>query len=69
LTRDQLAERRRRFEAGAITMLRQAADDGFKDAARLRRESALQPIRSHPDFAAILADIEFPLQPFSGDRG
>jgi tetratricopeptide (TPR) repeat protein len=65
----QLDERRRRFVASALAMLRQAAADGFKDAARLRGEPTFEPIRSHPEFAAIKADIEFPAQPFSGDRG
>ena len=65
----QLDERRRRFEANAIAMLRQAAADGFKDAARLRGESTFETLRSHPEFTAILADVAFPAQPFSGDRG
>ncbi|MGO9469832.1 MAG: protein kinase domain-containing protein [Isosphaeraceae bacterium] len=65
LSADQLHERRRRFVAGAVAMLRQAAANGFKDAARLRRESTFESIRSNPDFAAILADIEFPAQPFA----
>ena len=69
LTTQQLQKRRRRFEDGAIAMLRQAAADGFKDVARLRGESTFEPLRAHPDFAAILADIAFPAQPFSGDRG
>jgi hypothetical protein len=69
LAADQLQDRRRRFEAGALDMLRQAAADGFKDAARLRSESAFEAIRSYPEFQAILVDIEFPAQPFSGDRG
>ncbi len=69
LTADRLDERRRRLEAGAVAMLRQAAADGFKDAARLRAESTFAPIRCHPDFAAIVADIEFPARPFSGDGG
>jgi hypothetical protein len=37
----------------------------FKDAARLRRESTFESIRATPDFAAILADIEFAAQPFA----
>ncbi len=65
LSADQLHERRRRFEAGTFAMLRQAAADGFKDAGRIRRESTFESIRSNPEFAAILADIEFPAQPFA----
>ncbi len=65
LSADQLQKRRRRFVAGGIAMLRQAAADGFKDSARLRRESTFESIRSNPEFTAILADIEFPAQPFA----
>jgi hypothetical protein len=65
----QLDIRRRQFEVSGIAMLRQAAAVGFKDGARMRREATFEPIRSLPDFAAIRADIEFPEQPFSGDRG
>ena len=46
-------------------MLREAAAAGFKDAARLCSQSTFEPIRSHPEFAAIMADIEFPTQPFA----
>ncbi|HKI21273.1 MAG TPA: hypothetical protein VKA15_25490, partial [Isosphaeraceae bacterium] len=67
LSADQLQKRRRRFVAGAIAMLRQAAADGFKDVARLRRESKFESIRSNPGFTAILADIDFPAQPFASD--
>jgi len=64
LSADQLRKRRGRFVAGAVAMLRQAAADGFKDAARLRREPTFESIRFNAGFAAILADIEFPAQPF-----
>jgi hypothetical protein len=64
LNADQLDKRRRRFVAGAIAMLRQAAADGFKDAARMRNESTFDAIRSDPAFRAVAADVEFPRQPF-----
>ena len=69
LNADQLRNRRRRFVASAVTMLGLAVARGFKDAGRLRREPTFQSFRSEPNFAAIVADIEFPLQAFSGDRG
>jgi eukaryotic-like serine/threonine-protein kinase len=65
LSAQQLQERRRRFVAGAVAMLRQAVADGFKDVARLRGESTFDSIRSDPDFRAILADLEFPADPFA----
>jgi hypothetical protein len=64
LNAGQLHERRRRFEIAAIAMLHQAAADGFKDATRLRKESIFDPLRAYAEFAAIVADIEFPAQPF-----
>jgi tetratricopeptide (TPR) repeat protein len=60
LKADQLEKRRRRFVAGAVAMLRQAATDGFKDAARMRKESTFDAIRSDPGFRAVAADVEFP---------
>jgi hypothetical protein len=65
----QLDRRRRQFADGAIAILRQAVAEGFKDAGRFHREAAFEAIQSHPDFAVIRSDIEFPSQPFAGDRG
>jgi hypothetical protein len=61
----QLDQRRRRFAAGAVAMLRQAVADGFHDAARLRGESLFEPLRSDPGFRALLADLDFPAEPFT----
>ncbi len=61
----QLRERRRRFAADAVAMLRQAVADGFHDAARFKSESLFDPIRSDPDFRATVADLEFPADPFA----
>jgi hypothetical protein len=65
LNAEQLAKRRNRFVAGAIAMLRQAAADGYKDAAHLKKELIFDQMRSDPQFRAIAADIEFPAQPFA----
>ncbi len=61
----QLAERRRRFVAAAVAMIRQAVADGFRDSARLRADSGLDAIRTDPDFQAILADLDFPTEAFT----
>ena len=61
----QLRERRRRFAADAVAMLRQAVADGFHDAVRFKSESLFDPIRSDPDFRATVADLEFPADPFA----
>jgi hypothetical protein len=65
LSEGQLHARRRWFAAGAVTMLRQTVADGLHDAARLRGESLFEPLRSDPGFRAILADLEFPAEPFA----
>ena len=61
----RLRERRRRFVAGAVALLRQAILEGFRDAARIRGDSKLDPIRREPEFGAILADLEFPAEAFA----
>ena len=65
LNDQQLDQRRRRFAAGAVALLRQAVADGFHDAARLRNESLFEPLRTDPGFRAILADLDFPVEPFA----
>jgi hypothetical protein len=65
LDAERLRERRRRFIAGAIAMLRQAVAEGFRDAVRIRGDSGLDPVRSDPGFRSILADLEFPADPFA----
>jgi hypothetical protein len=56
---------RRRHASDAIAMIRDAVDDGFKDTRQLRNDPRLAPIRSDPDFQAIVADLEFPAQPIA----
>jgi tRNA A-37 threonylcarbamoyl transferase component Bud32/tetratricopeptide (TPR) repeat protein len=65
LDAEGLRERRRRFVAGAIDMLQQAAVDGFKDQRRLHGDSTFDPMRSDPGFRAVLSDIAFPADPFA----
>jgi tetratricopeptide (TPR) repeat protein len=61
----QLRVRRRRFEAEAVGLLRQAVADGFRDPARLKSEPLLDAIRSNPEFRAIVSGLEFPADPFA----
>jgi hypothetical protein len=42
----------------AVEMLRQAVAKGYKDAARLGKDPALEPLRSRPDFQKLLKDLE-----------
>jgi serine/threonine-protein kinase len=42
----------------AVAALRQAVADGYKDAAQLRKDPALDPLRGRDDFKKLLADLE-----------
>ncbi len=41
-------------------MLREAVADGFRDPVRLRSDPDLGPLRSSPEFPALILDLEFP---------
>jgi hypothetical protein len=49
----------------AMAALRRAIDAGFGYAAFLRTEEDLAPLRSRPDFQALLLDVAFPANPFA----
>ena len=57
--------RRRGIVDDTIAMLREAAADGFKDAARLRDEPAFARICSNTEFQALVYDMQFPANPFA----
>ena len=40
----------------AVQLLKQALANGFRDVEALKRDPALEPIRSRPDFRKMLAD-------------
>jgi serine/threonine-protein kinase len=52
----------------AMVALRQAIAGGFRMMARLRTEEDLAPLRSRPDFQALLLDLAFPAEPFAATR-
>jgi len=60
-----IATRRHRLVEGTLAMLREAVAAGFKDAKRLRNEPAFAPIYLLPEGQAIVADLEFPTDPFA----
>jgi tetratricopeptide (TPR) repeat protein len=49
----------------AIEALEQAADAGFRDAARLCGDKVLAPLRSRDDFQALVNRLAFPRDPFA----
>jgi serine/threonine-protein kinase len=51
----------------AMTLLRLAADGGYRVVDCMRRDPDLDPLRARPDFQAMMADLAFPDQPFSID--
>lgn len=46
---------RAHIETEALASLRQAIEAGYSDADAIRKESLLEPLRSHPDYAAIVS--------------
>ncbi len=52
----------------AITTLHRAVAAGWRDAAWMRSDPDLDPIRSRPDFQALFLDVAFPIDPFAQPR-
>jgi serine/threonine-protein kinase len=58
-------EARRRSDAEqAMALLNRAVAAGYVDAARMRADPDLEPLRSRADFQALLMDLAFPKDPF-----
>jgi hypothetical protein len=51
-------DRARTYADGAVGMLRQAVANGYKDVARLKKDTDLDPLRARPDFQNLLAKLE-----------
>jgi serine/threonine-protein kinase len=49
----------------AVDALRRAVPAGLRDFAFMRRDPDLDPLRSRPDFQALMMDLEFPDEPFA----
>jgi hypothetical protein len=55
-----------RIEADrAMHWLRDAVAAGFRDHARIRTDTDLDPLRQRPDFQLLMLDLAFPAEPFS----
>jgi hypothetical protein len=68
LSAARLKARRERFTRLALLMLHEAADAGFKDATRLRKDKTFDPVRSTPEFKTIESDVGFPADPFGNNK-
>jgi tetratricopeptide (TPR) repeat protein len=53
--RKELAER---YAERSLKLLRQAVERGFKDAARMQKDSHLEPLRERPEYRKLLAELE-----------
>ena len=47
----------------ALAALRQAVADGYRDAAHMKKDTDLDPLRARADFKKLLADLEKALAP------
>jgi tetratricopeptide (TPR) repeat protein len=52
----------------AIAQLRRAVAAGYGNLAELRTETALDPLRSRPDFRLLMLDLAMPADPFARGR-
>ena len=48
----------RGYAERALALLRQAVQRGFKDAARMKKDPDLEPLRTRDDFKKLLAHLE-----------
>jgi tetratricopeptide (TPR) repeat protein len=48
----------RGYAEGALALLRRAVQRGFKDAARMKKDPDLEPLRTRDEFKKLLADLE-----------
>jgi hypothetical protein len=53
------------YAVRAMATLRRAVAEGFRDLNTLRKDEDLDPLRSRPDFQALLLDLAFPDEPFA----
>ncbi len=51
--------------ARAMDLLRKAVAEGYRNTAAIRTESALEPLRSRPEFRLLMDDLTFPADPFA----
>jgi hypothetical protein len=41
-----------------LAALRQAVQNGYKDAAHMKKVADLEPLRAHPEFQRLLKELE-----------
>jgi hypothetical protein len=51
-------ERAQNYADRAMAALRQAVQNGYKDCAHMKKDTDLDPLRSHPEFQKLLKELE-----------
>jgi serine/threonine-protein kinase len=59
------ADERQGYADRAMATLRRAAAGGWRDLDDLQSEPRFAPLRSRPDFSALMMDLAFPAEPFA----
>jgi hypothetical protein len=58
LASSRSADKQQEYADRALELLQRAVKAGFTDAARLRQDTALDPLRDRADFQDLLAGLE-----------
>jgi tetratricopeptide (TPR) repeat protein len=56
---------RERYAARAMELLLRAVQTGYRDAAHMKEDADLDPIRNRSDFQGLITDLAFPTDPFA----
>jgi hypothetical protein len=56
------------YAARALDLLRQAVARGYKDAALMKKDPDLDPLRQRDDYRKLLAEVEAAARPKEGAR-
>ena len=54
----RIVDKKQGYADRAMELLRQAVKDGFKDVARMKKDTDLDPLRGREDFTNLLAELE-----------
>jgi hypothetical protein len=65
LSEAQRKDRAQTYADRAMTTLRQAVQNGYKDVAHIKKDTDLDPLRSRPDFQKLLQELEAKAKPES----
>ena len=65
LAEGQRKERAQAYADRAMATLRQAVQNGYKDAAHMKKDTDLDPLRSRLDFQKLLKELEVKVAPES----